>query len=84
MALYNFKCPVCQASIRKLLNLKGAEGFAGRGCSKEGCTGTWERDQVGPTTEKLEKIDNGLMPRAVERNADAERLFKERAKKTPT
>lgn len=36
---------------------------------------------TGPTTKKMEKLDNGAMPRAVERLADAERIMKERALK---
>lgn len=36
-----------------------------------------------PTTNVAERLDNGLMPRAVERPADAERLYHERAHKPP-
>jgi len=32
-----------------------------------------------PTTRIVESLDNGLMPRAIERPAESERLFKERA-----
>jgi hypothetical protein len=33
---------------------------------------------AGPSTSIVERLDNGAMPKAVERYSDAERIFKER------
>jgi hypothetical protein len=38
------------------------------------------RSGTGPGATKMERLDNGGMARAVERLADAERLFQERVK----
>ena len=42
-----------------------------------------ERNPSGASSQAVERLDNGLMPKAVERIADAERLYKERANKDP-
>ncbi len=42
------------------------------------CGGTMARKPRGPGAQKVEVLDNGAMARAVERPADAERLYKER------
>jgi hypothetical protein len=42
------------------------------------CGGPLHRAGLGPSTQVVERLDNGLMPRALERLADAERLFEER------
>lgn len=41
--------------------------------------GKIRRAAVGPTTQALETLDNGAMPRAVTRLTDAERLHRDRA-----
>lgn len=82
MAAWNFKCNgPCRKTTRKILEPEKVAAFVGTSCGKPDCGGTWQRDPTGPTTQKYERLDNGLMPRAVERPADAERLFKERADK---
>lgn len=47
---------------------------------KCGCGGEIERDAVGASSSIKEIVDNGAMPRAVERYADIEELRKERLK----
>jgi hypothetical protein len=37
------------------------------------------RDEQPPSVRVVETIDNGIMPKKVERLSEAERLFKERA-----
>lgn len=43
------------------------------------CGGSYQREARGPSTQLLERLDNGAMVRAVERPADAERMHAERA-----
>lgn len=40
------------------------------------------RNPKPPTSNVVERLDNGFMARAVERPADAERLYKERARQS--
>lgn len=85
MPLYNFKCSgSCRTTRRKILEPDKLNTIIGKTCWKPDCGGVWERDPTGPTNQVYERLDNGLMPRAVERLADAERLFKERAKNDPS
>lgn len=79
MPLFNFKCNSCGKEIRKILKSKEVEQFIGTKCPD--CTGSFERAPTGPTTQVMERLDNGVSPRAVERLSEAERLFKERANK---
>lgn len=44
------------------------------------CGGKFDWDPSGPSAAVKEILDNGAMPKAVERFADAERLYHERAK----
>lgn len=75
MPLYNFKCPKCGKAKRKICSAEQSKDPIA--CSD--CSTTLERAPSGATSQVKERLDNGLMPRAVERLADAERLFKERA-----
>ena len=43
------------------------------------CGSSLERYEIPPTSRIIETLDNGLMTRAVERPADTERLYKEKA-----
>ena len=52
-------------------------------CPTEGCTGTPKRVPKPPTTQVVETLDNGFMPRKVERPSEAERLYRERARLDP-
>lgn len=80
MPLYYFKCDgLCQAQQRRLL--PAAKGNEPWPCPKPDCGGTMRRAPKPPTTNVVERLDNGFMPRAIERPADAERLYHERAHK---
>lgn len=45
------------------------------------CGETMVRSGIGPTANVKERLDSGVMVRAVERYSDTERLFKERNQK---
>ena len=74
MPLYYFKCGSCGAQVRQIL--KPEQAMAAMDCTCAG--GTLERDPRPPSTQVVESLDNGAMPRRLERLADAERLFSER------
>ena len=44
------------------------------------CGSEMQREYVPVSTQTMERLDNGFMPRSVERLADAPRLYKEREK----
>jgi len=74
MPLFNLVCSECGEETRKLAkNKEEAKGA----CKICGGAQTW--DAQGVSTQTIEKLDNGIMPRAVERHAQAERIYKERA-----
>lgn len=77
MALYIYYCPACN-SERNILN-KPSGYFSCLNCNTQ-----MVRKPEGPSSQVMEKLDNGRMPRAIERLADAEELSKERAKKGPS
>jgi len=74
MPQYKFICPKCNFKKSKL----NKDSLS---CPK--CNETMERNPSGASSQAVERLDNGLMPKAVERIADAERLYKERANKDP-
>jgi len=74
MAQYKFLCSTCGFKKARL----SLDPFD---CPK--CKSPMKRNASGPTNQVYEQLDNGLMPRKVERLADAERLFKDRAKNDP-
>jgi len=43
------------------------------------CGGEFQRAGNGPSSQVVERLDNGLMPKPLERLVDAERLHQERA-----
>lgn len=73
MPLFNFVCSDCGKRSKAILTPEQAK--ESRLCE---CGSALKRDAQGPTTMVVEHLDNGVMPRSVERLADAERLFKER------
>lgn len=81
MPLFHYKCDACGEQRRRLL--VAARGNEVWPCPQPGCGGAMRRAPKPPTTNVAERLDNGLMPRAVERPADAERLYHERAHKPP-
>jgi len=78
MPLYYFRCGSCNAELKKLL--PPAEAKAPRTCE---CGGAFVRAPRPPSNQVVERLDNGFMTKAVERPADAERLYRERAENDP-
>lgn len=79
MPLYYFSCPKCQVPTAKVLPREDV-------CKPQECPrkcGPMVRTPKGPSSAVKERLDNGAMPRAVERYAEAERLFAERAANDP-
>lgn len=80
MPLFNVKCPnghkssilTFESSFDKIPSVK-------KKCKE--CGEEMVRDGTGPTSSVKEKLDNGMMPKAIERLSDAERLYHERATK---
>lgn len=73
MPSYSYRCEACDIDYR-ILRLRPPQSYV---CSS--CNQPAKRVEVNVTSRIVETLDNGLMPRRVERPADAERLFKERA-----
>lgn len=74
MPTFNLKCCQCGASVRKL-----ARSFLLVNLTCDACGGKLERNPDGPSASVMETLDNGLMPRRLERLRDSEQLHKERA-----
>jgi len=79
MPSFNLFCQSCGASTKKLADswLALITSPTKRLC---GCGAEWTRNATGPSASKIERLDNGIMTRALERPADAEELFRERAR----
>lgn len=75
MAKYRFHCDACEMATTRLLEPHQVAAATCRGCG-----GLLRRTPVAPTTTVMEVLDNGHMTKAVERPADAERLYHERAR----
>lgn len=75
MALYNYRCDGCGKKARKISTPEQQQTPQCPDCVQD-----MVRDPTGPSSQKMERLDNSLMPRRVERLADAERLHKERSK----
>lgn len=81
MPLYYFRCSKCFKRTAKILKvdayaaLRPADGIY---CS---CNYWAPREMTGATSKAMEVLDNGLMARPIERLADAERIYSERAAK---
>lgn len=73
MPLFNYVCDTCGAEHQRL-RAPVPEGIA---CGKCG-QGRLKWKPTGPSAQVVERIDLGTGIRAVERPAEAERLFKER------
>lgn len=78
MPLYNTTCPNCK--YRKRFLTTGASfdsiSLEQKKCPK--CGTELIRDGAGPSTSVKEVLDNGAMPKAVERFADIEDMMAER------
>jgi len=79
MPMYYFTCDSCATT--QGLRLKAGEQKTPHACRD--CGSMMRRDPRPPSSQVMESIDNGLMPRRVERLADAERLYKDRAANDP-
>lgn len=77
MPLYYFKCsgPSHEFKVKRILTPEEADQP-----QKCVCGALLQRDAQGPNTTVHEVLDNGLMPRSLERFSDAQRLYKERSK----
>jgi hypothetical protein len=73
MALLNFRCECGETS--RVFSNSCDPGFTTPVCK---CGSVMERDVKGPSTHVKERLDNGIMVKALERYSDAERIFKER------
>lgn len=78
MPLFYFKCDTCGRELRKILPSEAE--FKDRACICP--SGTLHRDARGATSRAVEVLDNGIMPKKLERLVDAERLYKERNEAT--
>jgi hypothetical protein len=79
MPLYYFSCSTCKGTV--MYRLKAGEQKAPRPCSV--CKKVMSRDPRPPSSQVMESIDTGMQFRRVERLADAERLYAERADNDP-
>jgi putative FmdB family regulatory protein len=69
MPVYHFECEKCLKTIRKMLEID-PKAWA-KSCQ---CGGNFRRKASGPSCQVMERLDNGAMPRAVERLAEVERI----------
>lgn len=79
MPLYNYACE-CGATKQRVCSFSQSKDVVA--CPK--CPLTMRRAPKPPTSTVSERLDNGWMARAVERPADAERLYADRANKDPS
>jgi hypothetical protein len=75
MPLFNLRCPHCYLFKRVFSDNYDFLTLQQRTCK---CGYLMRRVVAGPSTSIVERLDNGAMPKAVERYSDAERIFKER------
>lgn len=76
MALFTYRCRSCGASARRIQ--AAADPPTCAGCGKK--MGRFENP---PKAQVKEVLDNGVMSRRVERLADAEELYHDRAVNDP-
>ena len=78
MPVYNTKCNDCKAKRRILTPCASFSliPLEQKTCNK--CKCALVRDASGPSTSVKEVLDNGAMPKAVERFADIEETMAER------
>lgn len=79
MALYYFHCPKCDKSEGRFL--KDRTRVLQQDCLT--CGERLTRTPQAPSSQVRESLDNGVMPRRVERLKDAEILHKERSRNDP-
>ena len=74
MPLFKYLCQDCKKPHARLLPASKANDPGP--CPS--CGGVLVREASGPSQQVIERLDNGLMPKAVEQLADSPRLVKER------
>ena len=79
MPLYRYICPKCGEQKSRVCS--ATESIKAPGCPK--CGTPMKRNPKPPTTNVVERLDNGFMTKALERPADAQRLYAERSRKDP-
>jgi hypothetical protein len=78
MPMFHVRCKGCRSEDDRLLSFVGEISLQlCRTCGEK----KMRRAPRGPSVQVMERLDNGAMPRAVERLADAERLYADRAAK---
>lgn len=81
MPLFNLFCGVCGRRARRLApSVDKLPKMLG--CQSPTCLGLMERAAAGPGSAVIERLDNGVMIRPLERFADAERLYADRRAKS--
>lgn len=78
MPLFYFYCSNCQKKYRHILK----QYSLGQKVSCVVCKSALERLVKAPTTQTTEIIDNGIMPKQVEKLMDVKELLEERSKKS--
>lgn len=73
MPLFKLSCPLCS---KKKTTLANSWAQASKTCE---CGSEMSRSPSGLSSQTVERLDNGVMPKALERLADAERLYRDRA-----
>ena len=74
MPLFTLRCDACGRERRRILPRSPEPEPCGGECS-----GQLRRAPAGPSQNVVERLDNGSMVKALERPAEAERLYRERA-----
>lgn len=74
MPMFNYKCPKCGFLMHKLMSIEDCPRKDGLHCPKDH-TELVRDYSTGPSTQTKEILDNGLMPKAVERYTDAEKIY---------
>lgn len=83
MPLYHFNCSKCKRHPVRKIAPTPAQALIKVGTTCPKCGAKMVRTPKPPTSNVVETLDNGHMTRAVERPAEAERLYKERADNDP-
>lgn len=75
MARFFYRCESCQKDVQRVFTPEEAKQVWTCGCG-----GLLRRTPRPPTSQTVERLDNGHMTKAVERLSEAPRLFHERSK----
>lgn len=78
MPLYNFHCDECDVTFPVITKRDLVSGVRCAGCGSPP-----RRVPSGPAPRVMERIDNGLMAKAVERPAETQRLVQDRDSDVP-